>query len=739
MTASARRGPAGPQGPKGDDGDPGPQGDPGPAGPAGPQGSQGPRGFTGDTGPAGPTGPAGADGSTYDFQGAWQVGTTYSLNDVVQHEGSSFIALRTTVGDEPGASPADWDELALAGAVGPEGPVGPQGPQGAQGPQGIQGVKGDTGATGPAGSDATVPDADGSTKGKVQLAGDLAGTAAAPAVAKIRGKNVPAPGSSENGKAFVYDHTSGAMVWTDIATQAELDVEKARISSLEGGRGGVLDVVGHSYAGAGGATAGDQNGYVDRVAAQLGTRRRRNMAIGGAVSCWNVGGVTGDGGWGWVLSRPEFWAPAGAPYLPVVDKAIVDCAINDLATLGSTKPRPMQEGHRAIMSRLCAAAVLEETDSSFAYTGTWSNGNLGGYTSGSASQWKQTTTANDKVTWTAPADETNGLVKAIGLLVAPTDNIVLGLKVNGVSQPDITILGSAICDSAASKYNHAVLRFGRGGSSLSPLDFSGLPVAAGQAVELTLKTVTAGALRVDYAQVEADPLDGPVLIVPTPDRPYAYTLWTSWTHGPGAGTDPMNDAAVVTWQAAVAAVCAEFPGRTVQPDTDSVLAKARAVFSTADDAHLNNLGHGKYADAMMSALAASGLLTSRRQSRPAPIQRAYWTPVGADPVTGAKPGPAFTNSWTHMGSGQPPLSFHKDQRGRVFMRGSIKSGSSGSAAICTLPVGYRPETDMFVPGLASGGGTQWWQITPAGVVGIAVNGNTTQSTIAGEASWQAAA
>lgn len=152
MAASGRsgRGPAGPTGPQG------PQGDPGAIGPTGPAGPQGNTGATGATGPQGPTGPqgaTGADGSTFDFQGVWSVGVTYQANDVVQHEGGSWIALRTTVGDEPGESPNDWDEIALAGAQGPEGPIGPTGPTGATGPAG---ATGSTGPQGPAGPGAAV-------------------------------------------------------------------------------------------------------------------------------------------------------------------------------------------------------------------------------------------------------------------------------------------------------------------------------------------------------------------------------------------------------------------------------------------------------------------------------------------------------------------------------------------------------------------------------------------------------
>ena len=112
----------------------------------------------------------------------------------------------------------------LASLVGPQGPqglsgiIGPQGPQGLSGISGVNGANGATGLSayqlalnggyvgtetqwlaslvgaqgpqGPAGangSDASVPDATNTVKGKLQLAGDLAGSASSVTVSKIQG------------------------------------------------------------------------------------------------------------------------------------------------------------------------------------------------------------------------------------------------------------------------------------------------------------------------------------------------------------------------------------------------------------------------------------------------------------------------------------------------------------------------------------------------------------------------
>ena len=177
----ARKGDEGEQGPAGRAGA---QGRPGNAtvgatgavgatGPAGPQGIAGAPGVQGDVGPAGargaqgPAGDAGADGEAgMTWIGAFQSGATYTEDDVVEYNGSSYIALVDTDGSQAPTDTAHWAlvaERGADGAVGPAGATGPaglpgaegaQGPQGLQGPEGLQGAVGpigNTGATGPEG------------------------------------------------------------------------------------------------------------------------------------------------------------------------------------------------------------------------------------------------------------------------------------------------------------------------------------------------------------------------------------------------------------------------------------------------------------------------------------------------------------------------------------------------------------------------------------------------------------
>ena len=100
------------------------------------------------------------------WRGAWDADTPYVVNDLVSHDGSSWIVVLGSTGVPPGTENTHWALFALQGIQGDIGPQGPQGIQGGQGPQGVQGpqgaqgeqgdqgpqgVKGETGPIGPTG------------------------------------------------------------------------------------------------------------------------------------------------------------------------------------------------------------------------------------------------------------------------------------------------------------------------------------------------------------------------------------------------------------------------------------------------------------------------------------------------------------------------------------------------------------------------------------------------------------
>lgn len=121
-----QRGETGLQGPKGEQGLLGPEGPQGRRGMEGPRGDpglngrDGAKGPRGETGPAGPQGPQGVAGEGFKWRGPYVVLGAYDPQDVVEFEGSSWIAKRKT-GELPRPGAVDWDLMAQKGADGASG------------------------------------------------------------------------------------------------------------------------------------------------------------------------------------------------------------------------------------------------------------------------------------------------------------------------------------------------------------------------------------------------------------------------------------------------------------------------------------------------------------------------------------------------------------------------------------------------------------------------------------------
>lgn len=65
---------------------------------------------------------------------------------------------------------------------------------------------------------------------------------------------------------------------------------------------------------------------------------------------------------------------------------------------------------------------------------------------------------------------------------------------------------------------------------------------------------------------------------------------------------------------------------------------------------------------------------------------------------------SFSNSWVNYGGSEPVAQYGKDGLGRLFLKGTIKSGTTGATAF-TLPAGYRPSEKKTLLALSSGGNT----------------------------------
>ena len=87
--------------------------------------------------------------------------------------------------------------------------------------------------------------------------------------------------------------------------------------------------------------------------------------------------------------------------------------------------------------------------------------------------------------------------------------------------------------------------------------------------------------------------------------------------------------------------------------------------------------------------------------------------------------PTFENSWVNSGGSVNPAGYMKDSLGFVHLRGSVKTGTAGTA-IFTLPAGYRPaykEVQVTV----ENGAIASIDIEADGLVSNQIGGNTALS------------
>lgn len=139
------KGERGEKGEKGERGLQGPQGEPGTDGKDGAAGKDGKTGKPGAKGDKGDTGASGVDGDGFTWKGKWHPGQTYKINDVVQFEGSAFVAVKKTrarIRENSG----DWQLIVARGTPGPTGAAGRNGSDGAAGATGPQGPAGADGS-----------------------------------------------------------------------------------------------------------------------------------------------------------------------------------------------------------------------------------------------------------------------------------------------------------------------------------------------------------------------------------------------------------------------------------------------------------------------------------------------------------------------------------------------------------------------------------------------------------------
>jgi len=93
--------------------------------------------------------------------------------------------------------------------------------------------------------------------------------------------------------------------------------------------------------------------------------------------------------------------------------------------------------------------------------------------------------------------------------------------------------------------------------------------------------------------------------------------------------------------------------------------------------------------------------------------------------------PTMLNSWARYDTDHNSPQYAKDSNGFVHLRGLIGSGSSASADMFVLPVGFRPAYASIFPGVAYNSVFCRINVGADGGVNAAVSGSTTWTCIDG--------
>jgi hypothetical protein len=150
---------------------------------------------------------------------------------------------------------------------------------------------------------ATIADANASTKGKLQLAGDLAGTAASPSVVKLRGTPISSVAPTTAGQVLTYD-ANGSASWAAAAssgipymgaTQAvDLGAFDMKVNGITIGRG-KENIASNTAIGKDALLSnnafGNENTAIGNLALSSNTSGRLNTAIGSVSLNSNISGM----------------------------------------------------------------------------------------------------------------------------------------------------------------------------------------------------------------------------------------------------------------------------------------------------------------------------------------------------------------------------------------------------------------------------------------------------------------
>lgn len=89
------------------------------------------------------------------------------------------------------------------------------------------------------------------------------------------------------------------------------------------------------------------------------------------------------------------------------------------------------------------------------------------------------------------------------------------------------------------------------------------------------------------------------------------------------------------------------------------------------------------------------------------------------------------NSWVAFGGSEATPAYQKTADGIVRLRGAVKSGSSATATVMTLPVGYRPPANWRTVVLVNAGTLCYVRVQSDGTVNFTFGGDTSGTWLDG--------
>ena len=501
-----------------------------------------------------------------------------------------------------------------------------------------------------------------------------------------------APGGTGAGQAWTV--TRGADGTTPVAHAANFTVyqvvsgpDLAALAAAPALQLPRVFFAGHSY------TSGYQNTEGgERFATRLAAAAHAEevtYAVTSAVLAQDNGGAQ-PGGYASVLnaitprtaSGASYAPRSAAPYLPLAPASVYFYGFNDLAYLTSTVATNVAWFKMALRACAClsrAGGYFPDTHASVAYGGSggshWT-ANTGTSATGSPTN-HSTSTANDTVTITVPADFPGGEI-----------NILTQAKSGGTKWSTVVDSGSPqVLDGTSSAFGS-----NSGRSNLVVQRLTGL-AAGTHTIVMTMVSKDSAATAVFDSWLVAAP-QLPLTVLCT--QPAAPAL--PYSPGGSPAHTPVTSSDVTALNTAISALAGEFTdGMTVVADVAAYFAAANgnvastspgSLYVAADELHPNTAGHGVIAQCARDAIATSALSGAAQFGPLAVVMR----------IVGGPQEPPFDGAWGLVNYAW----FGKDRAGNSWLQLSVVNTSSPGAGdtILTLPPGYQPSAQVLASGVA---------------------------------------